>query len=151
MALVTWNPARNLSQMQADLDRLFGQAFPSSAALSSDATWVPAVDLYETEQDLVVRATIPGVREQDLELTVTGDQLTLRGKIGETEPAEEEKRVWYLAERRHGAFARTFSLPVLVEVNGAKASLDAGVLTVTLPKAETARPKSIKIGGSTNN
>ena len=145
MAIVTWNPVRPVSRMQNDLDRLFGTPFGAIASWTQPASYAPAVDIYETADALVVTAVVPGLKEENLEISLTGDQFTLRGKLeAETQP-ENEKRAYYLNERRYGTFARTFTLPVLVQADTAQAHLENGVLTITLPKSEAARPKAIKI------
>jgi len=102
------------------------------------------VDAYSTDNEIVVTASLPGANPDEVEITVEGDALTIRGEI----PAAVENVNGLIAERYHGPFSRTLQLNVAVDVNHIEAKFDNGVLTVTLPKAEEIRPKQIKVQAS---
>lgn len=101
-----------------------------------------AVDVLATDEAFVITAAVPGLRAEDLKLEVLGDTVTLQGEVA---APEAEAGQWLLRERRYGKFARTLVLPVAVDGAGAEATIDSGLLTVRLPKAEEARPKTIKV------
>jgi HSP20 family protein len=104
--------------------------------------WTPAVDMYETNDELVIAAELPGLTQKDIHLSITGDMLAIRG---ERQRSHEIPDSYYRAERWWGKFERTLPLPVPVENGKTKASYRDGVLTVTLPKADAIKPKEIKI------
>jgi len=139
-----WEPFRDLSEIQSEMNRLFDSFFgrPVGAA-TLERVWTPAVDVYETRDELVVAAEVPGVPEKDISVSITGDLLTLKG---ERAPAPEVKPdSSYRAERWFGKFERTLPLPVPVKTDRVKASYRDGVLTVRLPKADEVKPREIKI------
>jgi HSP20 family protein len=104
---------------------------------------MPAIDLYQTDQDVVVRAILPGVKVEDIQISVTGDMLTLKGEFKEKE--ETKAKSYHLREQRYGSFERILNLPVGVKADKANAEFEDGILTVTLPKAEEAKPKMITV------
>jgi HSP20 family protein len=104
--------------------------------------YVP-LDLYETDDAVVARATLPGVKPEDLEITVSGDTLTIRGERQHEE--KEKKQNYYRQESWHGTFARSVALPTQVNADRAEAVFENGVLKLTIPKAESAKPKTIKV------
>jgi len=126
------------------MDRLFDDFFRGPRVLA----WEPAelgfaLDVYETDDALVVKAALPGVRPDEVDISVTGDVLTVKG---ETKGEEETKDgSYHRRELRYGAFARSIPLPTRVDHEKAKATFENGILTITLPKAEEVKPKSIKI------
>jgi HSP20 family protein len=161
MASITrWNPFNTLGALSSDpfsgfvslrnaMDRLFEDAFVRPGQLFS---WTSAangnvaplsLDLYETESDCVVTAALPGVRPEDVDVSVEGNVLTIKGEL-KTEN-EEEKGGYHLRELRHGSFYRRIQLPVPVEADGARAQFQNGVLTLRLPKAAEARERKIQI------
>lgn len=108
------------------------------------------LDVYETRDAIVARTSIPGVRPEDIDITVTGDQLTIRGELREQAPGDEAR--FHQREHRYGSFARSLTLPIEVQPDTVEATFEHGVLTLTMPKAERMRPKQIKIntrGGAT--
>jgi len=102
-----------------------------------------AIDLYVTDKDVVVKAAVPGASPEDVEVQVTGDVLSIRGETKEEKDVKTEN--YYLQERRHGTFSRSIALPVPVQADKAEAVFEHGVLTLTLPKIEEVRPKTIKV------
>ena len=130
-----------------DVDQLFHQFFdhPSSGSDAPLSKWNPPLDLSETDQDVIIRSEIPGVKPDELEITVDGDLLTLAGeKKSET---EEKDANHYYVERRFGSFCRQLELPSSVDSENVTADYRDGVLTITVPKKETAVPKKIKVKG----
>jgi len=128
------------------MDRLFDDAFtrPFSIMRDGGSNWSsPAIDMYQTDNEVVVKAALPGIKSDEVQINVTGDILTLRG---ETKQEEEKKdKSWHLREQRWGAFERSVRLPTTVVADQAKADFDNGILTVTLPKSEKVKPKTITV------
>lgn len=150
MAIVRWEPFRDLLTTQDRFNRLFndtlGNLFGSEQL--GEKAWTPVVDIYETDHDLVLKAELPGVDPKDLELRVEDGTLYLKGeRKHESELKEENYR---RIERSYGTFTRTFTLPNTVNTEAIKADYKDGVLTLTMAKREEAKPKAIKInvGGS---
>ena len=143
-SLVRWDPFDDMRGLRHRMDRLFDDFFRGPRVLA----WEPAelgfaLDVYETDDALVVKAALPGVRPDEVDISVTGDVLTVKG---ETKGEEETKDgSYHRRELRYGAFARSIPLPTRVDHEKAKATFENGILTITLPKAEEVKPKSIKI------
>jgi HSP20 family protein len=135
---------REVTDIQSEVNRLFDSFFGRGGQVpAGDRTWAPAVDMYATGDELVVKAELPGVSDKDISLSITGDMLSLRG---ERRWESQEKQPEFLhTERWYGKFERTLPLPFPVQSDKVKASYREGVLTVTLPKAEQIRSKEIKI------
>jgi HSP20 family protein len=146
MAIERWDPFREAVSLRDAMNSLLQESFvrPGGFSGQDGAASLP-LDISETENEFVVRASLPGVRPDDVQITVQGDTLTIRGES----KAEGEKKGehWHLRERRFGAFQRAMTLPTPVDSDKAQASFEHGVLTLTLPKSEAARPRQIKIGG----
>lgn len=104
---------------------------------------MPVIDMYQTDDDVVVKATLPGIKASDVQISVTVDMLTLKGELKEKEEVKE--KAYHIREHRYGSFERTFSLPTDVVADKAKAEFEDGILTITLPKAEEAKPKTITV------
>ncbi len=143
MTLTRWEPFRELMTLREAMDRLFDEAFTAPFRLTDGLGVLPLVDMYQTEDAVVVKATMPGVKPEDLHITVTGDVLTIKGEIKEDE--EVKDATYHIRERRFGTFTRTIQLPVPVVADKAQAEFENGVLTLTLPKAEEVRPKAITV------
>jgi HSP20 family protein len=127
------------------MDRLFEESFirPRTGWLAPVGAEALAVDMYETDQDVVVKSSVPGVKPEEIDITITGDTLTIKG---ETKTEEKVERANYIRqERRYGAFSRSLTLPTTIVAEKAKAEFEDGVLTLTLPKAEEVKPKTIKV------
>jgi HSP20 family protein len=124
------------------MDRLFDDAFTRPFSTSGDSV-IPAIDLYQNADEVVVKAALPGLEAKDVQISVTADTLTLRGEI---KHENEQKEVTYhIREHRYGMFERSVMLPTDVQTDKAKADFDNGILTITLPKAEAVKPKTITI------
>jgi HSP20 family protein len=145
MAIVRWEPFRDLMTTQREFDRLFKEAFSpffGEGGLST-RTWAPPVDIYETENDIVLKAELPGIDPKDVEVRVEDSTLYLRGERKFEKEVKDED--YHRVERSYGSFARSFSLPNSINTEKVKAEYKDGLLTLTLPKREEAKPKTIKI------
>ena len=140
-----WDPFRQVAQRRYPFDSLFGLGFGRPWRLfawEADESPFP-VDLYETDDEVVVKASLPGVQPDETEISVTGRYLTIKGERREEDA--EEKSSYFRQERRYGTFQRSLRLPVRVDAEQADATLDEGVLTVRLPKAAESRAKTIPV------
>lgn len=136
-----------LIQLRNELDQMFNHNEPWSASLRTfgllEGTWSPAVDVYETVDEIRVKAELPGLKKEDIELTMQGDTLILRGER-KHECTEEEDR-YHRIERSYGQFHRAVSLPSPVNMGAVNASYTNGILEVVLPKCEEAKPRQIQV------
>ncbi|HZP36145.1 MAG TPA: Hsp20/alpha crystallin family protein [Methylomirabilota bacterium] len=149
MALLRFRPYsqdvfRDVTDIQTQMNRLFDNFFgqPASSGMP-DQVRAPVADMYETRNEVVVTAELPGLDEKDIHLSITGDLLTIQGERQWT--GEGQETSYYRRERWFGKFQRSFTLPMPVQANQVKATYRDGVLTVTLPKADEIKPKEIKI------
>lgn len=143
--LTRWDPFRDMVSLRDAMDRLLKDSFvrPSSERLPSTRAGGLALDMYETEDDVVVETDLPGVDPEDVDISITGTTLSMKA---ETEGKEEVERDHYIyRERRFGSFTRSVSLPVPVESDEAEAEYNGGVLKLRLPKVEEAKPKAIEV------
>jgi len=143
--LTRWEPFRDLVSLREAMDRLFEESVVRSegAALAPRVTGTLALDVYETDNDVVVKASVPGVDPEDLDISITGETLTIKGETRTEEEVEEEDYIY--RERRYGAFSRSAAIPTSVEADEAEADFEDGILTLRLPKAEKVKPKAIKV------
>ena len=140
-----WDPFEELEEMQRHMDRIFGtrRSGGSGAARAGDPRDFPHVNLYETADDYVLTAEVPGVKAEDIDISVVGDSMTIKGK---REPEVDRDKVsCHRMERDFGSFGRTISLPAAIATEEVQASYANGVLQVKLPKAEESRPRVIKV------
>ena len=141
----TFNPFFGLTRMHDDLDRLFSSVWRSQDDngdfFPSDLT--PAVDIYEEKDNLVIKADMPGIDSKDLDINITGDTLTIKGQKQKEE--ETKEKGYYRKERIFGSFQRSIVLPSTVNPDKVEASCKNGVLEITLPKKEEAKPKQISV------
>ena len=153
--LTRWEPAREMMSLREAMDRLFDDAFTNPVSLrSGGSTWssawsAPAIDMYQTEDEVVVKAALPGIKADEVQINVTGDVLTIKGETKQEEertssPHGNDKS-WHIREHRWGAFERSVMLPTGVKSDKAKADFEDGILTITLPKSEEVKPKTITI------
>jgi len=136
-------PFRGLSTLQDQFNRLFNESFRNHSEESALTTWAPAVDIYETPNELVVKADLPDVNEKDIDVRVENNLLTIRGERKFEKSVSEEN--FLRVERTYGAFSRSFSLPNTVNAEAIGAEYKNGVLTVTLPKREESKPRQVKV------
>ena len=141
--LIRWEPAREMMTLREAMDRLFDDAFTRPLSMAGNGWAVPAVDMYQTDNEVVVKAALPGMMAEDVQLNVTGEVLTIKGEIKQKEEVKE--KAYHLREQRWGMFERSVILPTEVVADKAKADFENGILTITLPKAEEAKPKTISI------
>jgi HSP20 family protein len=144
--VVRWDPFNEMVSLRDAVSHLFEDAFirPAGWPLPFEgAAWSMPVDVIETKDQIVVKAAVPGVKPDEVDVSITGDTLTIKGETKAEEKFEEGS--YLRKERRFGAFQRTLTLSVNVVADKAKAEFENGVLTLTLPKAEEAKPKSIKV------
>ena len=126
------------------MDRLFEDSFVRPGRFLPELErGEPALDIYQTDNDVVVKAALPGVKPEEVDITITGDTLTVKGEYQEEKEVKEEN--YFHRERRHGSFNRSLLIPVQVKAEGAEAVFESGVLTLTLPKADEVKPKQIKV------
>jgi HSP20 family protein len=143
-SIVRWEPFRDMVALRDAMDRMFEERmFRPPVPFGPWAEGALAVDMYETDESVVVKSAVPGVSAEEIEVSVTGDTLTIKA---ETKEEEEIKRESYLRrERRFGSYCRSVTLPGGLETEKAKADYTDGILTLTFPKAEEVKPKSIKV------
>jgi HSP20 family protein len=140
--LTRWEPVREMMTLREAMDRLFDDAFTRPLGTNGGST-VPAIDLYQTDNEVVLKAALPGLKADDVQITVTNDVLTLRGEFKWED--RHEDATYHIREQHYGSFERSIALPVDVQTNKAQADFQNGVLTITLPKAESVKPKTISI------
>jgi len=140
MTVVRWNPSRELVSLRDAMDRLFEDSFVRPIWSGEPERRLP-LDVYTTPSEIVILANVPGLKPEDVDITLEGDTLAISGEI--TGPLENVEYIFH--ERGHGKFSRTLTINVPVEHEKAEATFENGVLTVILPKAEAVKPKTIKV------
>jgi HSP20 family protein len=146
MALVRWDPSRELDSLQSDMNRLFDRFFDSRGT-NGNRRWIPAMDLLETEDHLVLRGDLPGLTEDDIEIEIKDNVLTVSGD--RKSENEEKGEGYYRVERGFGSFSRSLNLPQGVDPEAVEAQFDKGVLEVRVPKPAAAKPTRVQIGKGT--
>jgi HSP20 family protein len=143
--IVRWDPFRDLVSIQDELNRLFGRTFAGVEPIRPTAAgaWMPPMDVYETEDDIVATVELPGIDPKDVEVAVEDSTLTISGTRELSSEVAEEN--FYRIERRYGSFSRAITLPQTADTGKVEAAFDKGVLTVEVPKVEKAKPKRIEI------
>jgi HSP20 family protein len=145
--LVRWDPFRDMVSLRDAMNRLFEESFVAplgTQVFRREGAEAPAMDVYETDNELVVESSLPGVKPEEVDISVTGNTLTIKAET-KKEEEKDEKGKYYCRERRYGLFQRSVSLPVEVDANKAEAVFDNGVLKLTLPKTEAQKPRKIAI------
>jgi HSP20 family protein len=145
MALVRWEPVRELSSLQSEMNRVFNTFFdtPSGANGGGLRRWVPSMDLVETDEQFVLRADLPGLSEGDVSIELEDNVLTVAGE--RKAEHEDKKEGFYRMERSFGQFRRSLTLPDGVDADGIAATFDKGVLEVRIPKPEERKPRRVAI------
>ena len=154
MALIRWEPVRELNTIQSEMNRLFNTFFEAPAPGNGGTgtalrRWIPAMDLVESDQDFVLRADLPGLSESDVKIELEDNVLTISGE--RRAEHEERKEGYYRVERASGNFSRSLTLPEGVDPESVQAHFDKGVLEVRIPKPEQRKPRKVAIsvgGGS---
>jgi len=134
-----------LSSARREMDRVFDRFFNQPTTAQGLAVWAPAVDVRETNDELHVTAELPGLKPEDVNVTVENGVLTISGEKKQEIQEGKEDENYYLFERRYGRFERSFTLPRTVNADQVKARFENGILTVSLPKAEAAKPRKVQI------
>jgi HSP20 family protein len=145
MAIERWHPFTELMSLRQAMDRLFEDSFvrPSRVLSTLGEAGTPTLDIYQTPNEVVVKATLPGLKTEDVSIDVTGETLTIKG---ESKAQQEIKKEDYLyQERRYGTFSRSVVLPSGLKTDKTEATMEDGVLTLTIPKAEEVKPKKISV------
>ncbi len=142
--LMRWDPFRDFMSLRNAIDRLFEDAFVMPSRVWAPTTeWSLALDVAEDENGFIVKAAIPGVRPEDLDISLADNVLTIRGEVKRDEEIKEEQ--YHVRERRYGTFTRSIRLPTPVDADHVEATYENGVLTLRIPKAEQVRPKKITV------
>lgn len=146
--LVKWEPFREVSRLRQEMDRLWEDFFGPGPRARRPWTeeWLPAVDVAETADKVTVKAEIPGLDPKEIDISLVGDLLTIKGE--KKSEREEKKENYHMVERSYGSFSRALRLPVAVDADKIEAHYDQGVLTITCPKKEEVKPKAIPIKSS---
>jgi HSP20 family protein len=145
MALIRWEPAREISSLQQEMNRLFSSFFdaPATAGATGARRWIPAMDLVETDDHFVLRADLPGLTEADIDLSLEDNVLTLSGERKSEHEARGEG--FYRVERASGTFSRSLTLPEGVDGDAISARFEKGVLEVRIAKPEQRKPRKLQI------
>ena len=151
MANITrYDPLGEMVSLRSAMDRLFEDSFVSPLTWRTigggNDSLTPPIDVHETADEIVVTASLPGMKADDVEITMTGQTLTMRGEFKADDKIEKDQYLY--RERRFGSFSRTVQLPVRVEGDRAQASFSEGVLTLSIPKTEEVKPRQIRINGN---
>ena len=143
-SLIKWEPLNDLVSLRDAMDHLFADSFVRMRGLPVVGGAAPlALDVYETADSVVVKTNVAGVKPEELDITIDGDILTIKG---ETQSEDKVEKASYIRqERRYGAFERSVQLPVALLADKAQASVENGVLTLTIPKSEESKPRAIKV------
>jgi HSP20 family protein len=145
MTLVRWRPTRDIFRFRDEMDRLFDDfidRFPARRE-TGEQMWNPDVDIRETDNEVVVKAEIPGMEQKDINISIKDNVLTLKGE--KKQEKEEKEANYHRVERTYGSFTRMFTLPTTVVADKVTAKYNKGVLSITLPKTEEAKPKEIAV------
>ena len=144
MNIVRWEPFREITSLRDAMDRLFEDSFVRVPRLrSTTGTWELPVDMHQTDNALVVKASLPGFKPEEVDVSITDGTLNIKGEHKEENEVKEDN--YFYKERRYGTFNRSLPIPVKVKSDKAEAVFEDGVLTLTLPKAEEVKPKQIKV------
>ncbi|MBI5960286.1 MAG: Hsp20/alpha crystallin family protein [Chloroflexi bacterium] len=137
-----WDPVRDMITMRQAMDRMLDDAFTRGSETRGTGAWLLPMDAYITDDAIVIRADVPGIKPEELEITLEGDTLIIRGEI---KHEEAENRKYVLLERPTGKFERTLSINTPIDHEQVEAAFKDGVLTLTLPKAEAVKPRQIAV------
>ena len=146
MTIVKWDPFRNVAALQDRINRIFDESFSRTADLEDDismSAWKPSVDIYETDEAIILKAELPGIKKEDVSVEIKDNVLTLRGERVEDKEVKEES--YFRKERCFGTFSRAFNLQHRVQPDKIKARFKDGILEVEIPKPEEEKPKQITV------
>ncbi len=148
-SVIRWEPFRSSNSLQEHFNRLFESAYPGRSSESSVTTWAPAVDIQETENELVLKADLPGLDEKDIDVRIENNTLTVRGERKFEKQVSEDN--YLRVERSYGSFSRSFTLPNTINTEAIRAEYKNGVLTVQMPKRAESKPKQVKVNVEATN
>jgi HSP20 family protein len=145
MAIIKWDPFRDLITLREKMNRLFEDAFTSRGEEKDlvSSGWTPAVDIFETENELILTAEVPGIDEKDIEIKIEDNTLSLKGERKFEKETKEEN--YHRIERAYGSFYRSFTLPNYIDQDRIHAEHENGVLRITMPKKSELKPRKVKI------
>lgn len=146
MAIVRWDPYKDFISLRDRMNKMFEDMVIESKGEEKDmmtGSWIPAVDIYETENEVVLSAEVPGINEKDIEIKVEDDNLTLKGERKFEKETREDN--YHRIERSYGSFFRSFALPSYVDQDGIGAEYDNGVLKIRMPKRSELKPRKVRI------
>ena len=143
MTLIRWEPSRELTSLQNEMNRVFNGFFDTGSDAGALRQWAPAMDLVETDEHFVLRADLPGLDEDDVSIEVQDNVLTISGE--RRSEHEESREGYHRVERAHGRFARTLTLPEGVDADAIEAGFDRGVLEVRIPRPAERKPRRVQI------
>ena len=144
--LTRWEPVHEMMTLREAMDRLFDDAFTHPITTNGSAVVLPSIDLYQNNDQVMVKAALPGLKPEDVQISVTSNTLTLRGEFKQENSDKDQKEMTYhIREHRYGLFERSIPLPTDVQTDKATADFSNGILTITLPKAEAVKPRTINI------
>ena len=141
--IMRFEPGREMMTLREAMDRLFDDAFMRPSTMTFRDWQSPAVDMYQTDDEVTVKAALPGLKSEDVQISITGDVLTLKGEVKHEE--ENKEKTYHIREQRWESFERQIPLPTDVQADQAEAKFEDGILTIRLPKAEEVRPKTITV------
>jgi len=144
--LTRWDPFREMMSLRSAMDRMIENSLGTGNSWSQPVSWDLALDVVENTENFMVRASVPGVKPDDIEITFTDNVLTIKGEVKSDKEISEDQ--YHMRERRYGSFSRSISLPNRIKSDAISATYDSGVLTLTLPKVEEVKPRRIQIQGS---
>jgi HSP20 family protein len=144
MTMIRWDPYREMLNLRQTMDRMFEDTFlwPARSQYEMSGGNLP-LDIYQTKNDVVVKAALPGLKPEEVDISLSGETLTIKGEHREEKETREAEYI--RREHRYGSFSRTVTIPVAIQSDKAQATFDNGILTLTLPKAEAVKPKQIKV------
>jgi len=141
--IMRWDPMSDFGSISRVMDRLWENAMLTSPRLLPVESWGVSMDVLETDDNFIVKATLPGVQPEDIDVTFSNNTLTVRGEVQQDETSEDEQ--YHLRERRYGKFSRSITLPTRIDADQIQAKYEAGILTLTLPKTEEVKAKRIDV------
>jgi HSP20 family protein len=146
--LTKWDPFREMMSLSRAMDRMFDDTIRFPRLWENQDNGGPALDVVEKEESYIVKASVPGVAPEDVEITLTDNVLTIKGETKEDK--EDKQENYHLRERHYGSFMRSIKLPATVDADKVEAVNEHGVLTLTLPKSEAVKPKKITVKSTVN-
>ncbi len=143
--IIRWEPVREMRRLQNMFDRMVNDSFLSRTSAEDVCECYAPVDVYETDNEILVEAVMPGVKVDNIQISITGDILRIRGEMSSEQGEAKEDARYLLRERQYGSYSRSLRLPMEVNAKNASAEMENGILKLTLPKAEEVKPKTIPI------